>query len=213
MFARRHKPGWLKRLCHAIWPRTGFRRALRYIGHRVMRLSGSPYAIAAGFACGAGISFTPFLGFHFLLAGLWAWAIRGNIIASALGTVVGNPSTFPFIFGWIYFLGATLLGKQNTHTSFAETDLSLDTLLADPWGIFLPMSLGGVLTALVAWCVFFFPLRRLVAGYQKVRHGRLSSARHREKERRKKRADAEKAALEETSETEKADESSRRESA
>ncbi|MFR8207121.1 MAG: DUF2062 domain-containing protein [Alphaproteobacteria bacterium] len=34
------------------------------------------------------------MGFHLLLAALTAWIIRGNILASALGTAAGNPWTF-----------------------------------------------------------------------------------------------------------------------
>ena len=64
---------------------------------RLKRLQGTPYSIATGFACGVAISFTPFIGFHMILAALTAWLIRGNIIASAIGTIVGNPWTFPFI--------------------------------------------------------------------------------------------------------------------
>ena len=35
--------------------------------------------------------------FHILLAMLLALLIRGNLIASGIGTVVGNPWTFPLI--------------------------------------------------------------------------------------------------------------------
>jgi hypothetical protein len=34
---------------------------------------------------------------HFVLSALLAYIARANIIASAIGTVVGNPWTFPFI--------------------------------------------------------------------------------------------------------------------
>ena len=66
----------------------------------------SNYAIASGVACGAMVSFTPLLGLHFLLAIMFAFLIRGNLIAALTGTFVGNPITFPFIWGLIYNVGA-----------------------------------------------------------------------------------------------------------
>ena len=59
-----------------LWPRRGWTRMALYIQHRLGRLPGTPYRIAAGFACGAAISFTPFLGLHFVLAALGALALR-----------------------------------------------------------------------------------------------------------------------------------------
>ena len=74
---------------------NGLKRTLKYWLHRISRIPDSTYAISAGIAFGASISFTPFVGLHFILAGLLAWVFRANIIASAIGTIVGNPWTFP----------------------------------------------------------------------------------------------------------------------
>ncbi len=146
-----------------VWPQSGWRRASRYLAHRVRRLPGTPYAIAAGFACGAAVSMTPFPGFHFLLAGLLAWAIGGSILASAIGTAVGNPWTFPFIWIWIYQSGSWLLG--NTEVLTAD-EISLNFLLDHPMDVFLPMLVGSIPTAALTWLVFFLPVRRMVESYQ-----------------------------------------------
>lgn len=97
MFLRGKKQGFWLKVQNLIWPKMGLSRAWRYLVHRMARLSASPHAIALGFAAGAFVSFTPFIGFHFILAGLLAFSLRASIIASAIGTVVGNPVTFPFI--------------------------------------------------------------------------------------------------------------------
>jgi len=97
MFLRRKSPGFWLRVRNLIWPKMGLSRAWRYVVHRMARLKASPHAIALGFAAGAFASFTPFVGLHFILAGLIAFALRSSILASAIGTVVGNPLTFPFI--------------------------------------------------------------------------------------------------------------------
>ena len=178
----------------------GFRRAARYFGYRVLRLPGSAYAIAGGFAWGAAISFTPFIGLHIVISALAAWISRCSIIASAIGTVVGNPWTFPFIWGFIYRVGGGLLGMD------AEEAPALETLsglfreiwhLAGNWILLIvgleesietgksgealwivirtilwPMFVGSLPTALIVWLVFYLPLRRLVEGYQSRRRRR-----------------------------------------
>lgn len=172
MFKRRIPLPFHQRAGSYIWPRGGWRRSGAYVAHRLRRLPGTPYRIAAGFASGAAISFTPFIGLHFVLAAALALAVRGNVIAAAIGTVVGNPWTFPFIWLWTYSLGRWILGYGQT-TKVLPEDFSFQDIFENPFDVLLPMVLGGVPTALVAWFVFFLPLQRAVAGYQKARKRRL----------------------------------------
>ena len=76
--------------------------------HRLARLPGTPHSIAAGFACGVAMSFTPLVGVHILLALFLSWLIGGSLFSAVIGTIVGNPWTFPFIWLWIYNLGLWL---------------------------------------------------------------------------------------------------------
>ena len=108
MFDRRDKLDAFQRVISFFWPAMGWRRTSHYFKHRLGRIPGSPYEIAAGFACGAAISFSPLVGLHFILGAIWAWSIRANIISSAIGTALGNPWTFPFIWIWIYQCGLWL---------------------------------------------------------------------------------------------------------
>jgi len=170
LFDRRHKPSLGLRARNLLWPRIGWRRATRYLAHRVRRIPGTPYAIAAGFACGAAISMTPFPGLHFILSGILAWIIGGSILASAIGTAVGNPWTFPFIWIWIYQLGGWILGAGD---GLGEQTITLGFLLDHPMDVFLPMLVGSIPTAFLAWIVFFVPLRRMVESYQGHRRDRL----------------------------------------
>ncbi len=170
LFRPRNKPPMLRRVRQFVWPSSGWNRALTYIRHRLARLPGSSYSIAAGFACGAAISFTPFVGLHFILGGLLAWAIRANIVASAIGTAVGNPWTFPFIWTWIYELGTWILGWRSAADN--EFELSLSFLLAHVGKVFVPMIVGGIPTAAVAWVAFYFPMLYLVEEYKRVRRAR-----------------------------------------
>jgi len=155
-----------------LWPRTGWRRAGAYLAHRLRRLPGTPHSIAAGFACGAAISFTPFLGLHFLVGAAGAWLMGGNLFASAVGTVVGNPWTFPLIWLISYRLGAFVLGQDGT--AELPEKLSMAYIFDNPEAVLLPMTLGGVPMAVVAWFVSYWIVRRAVDRYQRMRRARMS---------------------------------------
>ena len=172
MFKRRHPLPFHKRAGAFVWPRSGWRRSGAYVAHRLRRLPGTPYRIAAGFASGAAISFTPFIGLHFVLAALLAVAVRGNVVAAAIGTVVGNPWTFPLIWLWTYSLGRWALGGGHGLKVLPE-NTSFQHIVDHPFEILLPMVVGGIPTAIVAWFVVFWPLQRTVSEYQKARKRQL----------------------------------------
>ncbi len=180
MFQRRSPQPFLVRTRDLLWPRKGWRRASSYIAHRVRRLPGTPYRIAAGFASGAAISFTPFIGLHFVGGAVLAMALRGNLMASAIGTVIGNPWTFPIIWLWIYTFGQWLLGGEALTELPAA--LSLTYIFENPLEILWPMTVGGVPTAVAAWFAFFWPIRLAVFRYQR---GRRKVMRRRARARRK----------------------------
>ena len=68
MFKRRNSVNLLTKMRNFVWPELGWKRYGQYILMRLNRLKGTPREIAAGVACGVAISFTPFVGFHFVLA-------------------------------------------------------------------------------------------------------------------------------------------------
>ena len=194
MFRRRFPLPFHHRLRDFLWPRAGFRRSVRYIAHRLGRIPGSPYSIACGFAVGAAISFTPLIGFHVLLSALVAWIMRANYLAMLIGTLVGNPWTFPLIWHWIYRNGIWMLGEpQRAHPDagvmrvlwdfvvggvdyigtgifFAEWDVDLAARLAglqtDIVAVIWPMIVGCIPSVILVWGVLFVALRRMISLYQ-----------------------------------------------
>jgi uncharacterized protein len=177
MFSRRNKISWGARLRNFVWPRAGWRRSTEYLRHRIFRLPGTPYAIAAGVACGAAVSFTPFVGFHFVLAALLAWLLRARIVASAVGTAVGNPWTFPFIWVWLHELGtwmgvggASAAGDLDFASMFAailQALLRFDMiyLFETAWPVMAPMLAGSIPTAIIVWFIFYLPMKPMIASY------------------------------------------------
>lgn len=170
MFKRRHEQGYWQKIRGFVWPRSGWRRAGVYVMHRLRRLPGTPHSIATGFACGAAISFTPFVGLHIAIGGLFAWAVGGNVVAAVIGTVVGNPWTFPFIWLGVHHLGSLMLG-WNVGDTLPE-GLTLTYILDHPLAVLGPLTVGSVPVGAVAWLAFYWPVRRLVADYQELRRRR-----------------------------------------
>ncbi len=174
LFGRREPTALSERIRVFMWPRRSWARSSKYIFHRLHRLRSSPHAIALGCAIGVFVSFTPFLGFQLMLAGLLAWLSRASIIASMLGTFIGNPLTFPFIWMGAYQLGTFVLAKEAIHQSI---DLSVGILhfsAEQLWLLVLPMTIGGLSLGVVAAALCYFPLRRAVEIYQRRRDVRTA---------------------------------------
>ncbi len=174
MFKRRDKRPTLEIAREFVAPRRGWRRVIYYWRHRMQRLPDSPTRIALGFACGVFASFTPFFGFHFMVAAGLAWICGGNILASAIGTFVGNPLTFPFIAASSIWMGEKLLGID-IHIDFSE--LSFQEMAAhlvhNVWSLMLPYFVGGLAPGLATAFVFFHLVKPVVARYQHRRKMKL----------------------------------------
>ena len=153
MFRRRVPLSFAGKVRETLWPRKGFARLYSYLIQRVLRMPGSAYSLASGFACGVAVSFTPLLGFHLLLAIGLAYFIRGNMATALLGTLFGNPWTFPLIFVLLQAIGERIIHY------FGFTSLSATPEAGDVYGQFLayfiPMALGGVLMFILSWLVSF----------------------------------------------------------
>ena len=113
-----------------------------YIVLRILRLRSSDYSLAAGFAAGVFASTTPFIGVHLVIAAGLAWLVRGNIMMSLVGTLAGNPWTFPLIWAGTYTLGSWILGVDGSVHDLSQLDFAL--LLHYP---------GVVLVSMVVGCI------------------------------------------------------------
>lgn len=172
MFRRREKPGLVDRLRQMVWPAMGWTRTWTYYRHRVSRISGTPYFIACGLASGAAISITPMIGFHFILAAVLAFILRGSIVAALVGTFFGNPWTFPAIWYGTFKIGSFILGGGGS----VPATLTIEHIMHQPDSVFYPMLIGCVPPAIIVWMLIFFPARDMVEHYQRRRVRRLKSA-------------------------------------
>ena len=204
VFKRRNPRTWLRFIADGFWPKGGWRRAFGYIAHRLRRLPDPPHRIARGVAAGVFVCFTPFFGFHFILAAIVAFAIQGNILAALLATFIGNPLTFPLIAALSLELGNWMLGIesgaplpqvfngfasaalqlwQNAMAVFGPEQAQWDRLAGFFWGVFWPYTAGGFFPGLATATAAYSLAVPVVTAYKKRR---LKKARERYEKRLKK---------------------------
>ena len=192
MFKRRERRSIFRFFYEVIFSLKGISRAIEYVGIRLKRIPDTPHKISLGMSCGIFASFTPLFGLHFLIAGLLSYLLRANVLASLIGTFVGNPITFPIITVFNLKLGEWILGSSEhssgdggkifegfldfifliyksffTEGSIGENNIPRMNEFLD--GIFIPYSLGGLILGIFIAVVSYFLLRPLVATYQKKR--------------------------------------------
>jgi len=177
LFRRREPAHFWDRVRTLLWPRRSFSRSFQYFAKRILRLSGSPHAIAAGVAAGVFSSFTPFVGFHFLLACALAYLIAGNMIAATLGTAIGNPITFPLIWGATLGIGRFMLTgvrpPDDTPVGLGHMLYHLD--FAVLWGpVLKPMIVGSIPLGLAFGAVAYLLTRSATAAFRNRRRERLA---------------------------------------
>jgi len=159
LFRRRQRVGLWERLRVWLWPRRSFARSFRYMGKRIVRISGSPHAVALGLSIGVYASFTPLFGFHIIIAILVAWGLSANIAAAAIGTAFANPLTMPFIFAITYALGRMLWNASDDGepVSFIEFFHRLEEYdFADIGEAFFQALMGSIVLGAVVALVTYF---------------------------------------------------------
>lgn len=169
LFGRRKPPQWGEKIRVWLWPRRNWSRSTRYVVYRLWRLRATPHAIALGCATGVFASCTPFLGVHFILAGVLAWMTRSSILASAMGTFFGNPLTFPFIWIASYKLGSWALG-EDTNTDIIDLSGGIFKNSFDQiWPLMKPMTVGGIPLGILAGSIAYFIAKKAAESYHAKR--------------------------------------------
>ncbi|WP_117194250.1 DUF2062 domain-containing protein [Rhizobium terrae] len=176
-FRRRTPLGFRERLVRAVLPPGGFRRSLGYYRLKVMRIGGSPHAVAAGLAVGVVSAWTPILGIHILLAIPVAYLLGGSMIAAALGTAFANPLTLPIIWPLTWEIGQAILGRDtsgHSHLDLAALFSHLD--LSQLWRPILePMLIGSIPPGLACGLVFYVVTYCAVRSFRNRRLERLTA--------------------------------------
>lgn len=153
---------------------TGFKR---YFMGRLRSLNGEPSSIAAGVAWGVAVTFTPFVGLHALMAMSIAWISGASVLAAAVGTVVGNPWTFPFIWLAVYYTGRWLMeGRTDvlpaidfehvfSQAGRALMNFNFDNFATDVWPVVKVMMVGCIPFCIAAWIISYYIILKMLAKF------------------------------------------------
>jgi len=174
MFKRRKPRSTLQKARQIVWPSMGWKRLGTYLKHRILRLDDTPHNIALGLALGAGVSFSPLMMTHLIQGGIFAFIFRANIPAALIGTVVGNPWTFPFIWWLSLAVGSaifTAIGMPIEASPPVDMSLSKlwEMLRHDPMRIALPWLLGGYILCVIVTAGLYPIYLNLIRGAQRAR--------------------------------------------
>ena len=81
-----------------------------------------------------------------------------------IGTFVGNPITFPFIWGLIYKVGAF---ATSTKHKVINHEINFDMIITQTYDIFFPMLLGGAILAIPVWLITYLLTHSFISSYKK----------------------------------------------
>ncbi|MDT4840170.1 TIGR03546: family protein [compost metagenome] len=142
----------------------------------MLRITASPHAVAAGLAVGVFSAFTPFFGFHLIIAIVLAYFLAGNIAAAALGTTLANPLTLPFIWGSTYELGRFVISGDIESAPPLHLGHALQTMkFGEVWTPLLkPMLFGSTILGAVFAVIAYFVTRFAVTAFRRRRLERLA---------------------------------------
>ncbi|MHA1128266.1 MAG: DUF2062 domain-containing protein [Alphaproteobacteria bacterium] len=199
LFKRKNKQSLVHRIRDIVFPRKGWRRGVKYMGHRVKRLPDSPHNIALGGGIGIFTCFSPLFGLHMAFAVIVSFLLRANVLAAFLTTFFGNPLTYPFIVAGSINLGRWILGRSSSnedyeavHTAFWDAvkglwqtikswfgsgESALDEMTAFLTDVFIPYNIGGTILGAIAGAIFYFLFKPAIRAYQHMHVQRMNEVR------------------------------------
>ena len=117
---------------------------------KIYRIRDFPESVAIGLAWGVAVSFTPLLGFHLIICYIGTISMRGNLIAATVGSVIGNPWTFPF-----FFFAAYKLGLNSIYSPLDNYEFKIDFLIENFNRLFFPTLIGSLPIAIAGWFITY----------------------------------------------------------
>ena len=140
----------------------------------MLRLRGTPDAVARGFAVGLLVAFTPTIGLQLILAAAIATLLRASRPAALIPVWITNPATIPAIYTFTYNVGSWFWRGPVPSLFHAQLDKVVERISNSRWhelgerlnahlefgaDIFVSLWIGGILVGGIAAAVSY-PLVR-----------------------------------------------------
>lgn len=140
---------------------------MRYITDRIrgiFKLDDSPNQLAAAFAAGVFIAFSPTVGLHTLTCLLIAWLFRLSKIVVLTAAFVNNPWTIVPMYGFCLWFGMKITGAEAATPAIAWNELTFRNAYAVLAPYLWPFVAGtlviGMFAAVVAYGVMYWAVVR-----------------------------------------------------
>ncbi|KWT72021.1 hypothetical protein APY04_0304 [Hyphomicrobium sulfonivorans] len=147
---------------------------------RMLQQRATAHEIALGCALGAFVSITPLLGVQTLMAIVMAFVLRASVPAAIVGTFIGNPLSWPFIWVSTYLMGLQMVGLEGAFDAAAvQRNIELlGNALLDPspqlldataalfWPLLWPMLAGSLPIGLLTAAVVYYVSRNSVRAWR-----------------------------------------------
>ncbi len=163
--------------------RMHVRRWLHEHSLKLLAIRDTPEAIAGGVAIGIFFGFMPLLGFKTILAILFAWLTRSNILAAVIAGALHDVLFLfmPLVYRWEYQVGYWLLSHPH-HLPPRLTEFHWEGFSWRVWREFFgdvgkPLVLGGAVCSTPFAIVSYFIARRVVRRHQLKKQAREAAGR------------------------------------
>jgi uncharacterized protein (DUF2062 family) len=130
---------------------------------RLLTIDRSPHIVALSSAIGMIIGFSPYIGFHTVLAIGISYFFNLPVYPLILGAYITNPITIVFIYAFCYKVGL-ILTDTNVDIVLDWSKLNWDIMVHSVkqilWPLFVGCHLIGILVAIVTYFVVYFIIKK-----------------------------------------------------
>lgn len=151
---------------------------MKYITDRIrslFRLNDTPHRLAAAFALGVFIAFSPTIGIHTVSCLLLAWVFRLSKFVVITAGFINNPWTIVPMYGFCLWIGMKITGVTATaHIAWNDLSLGNAYMILRPY--LWPFVAGTLVTGAVASVVSYGVVYWAIIRYRKQKEGTYSPA-------------------------------------
>lgn len=140
---------------------------MKYVKDRIrsiFSLDGSPNELAAAFALGVFIAFSPTIGLHTISCLLFAWIFRLSKVVVFTATFINNPWTIVPIYGFCLWFGMKITGGDPAAPSITWNEITLrnawEILTPYLWPFVAGTVVVGLIAALIAYLIMYWAIIR-----------------------------------------------------
>lgn len=130
----------------------------------IMKLDDSPHKLAAAFALGIFIAFSPWLGLHIVSCIVLAWLFRLNKVVVLTASFINNPWTIVPMYAFCLWFGFKITGSDAPVPDIAWADIGFRDMITLLKPFIWPYVAGtlaiGAAAAIIGYGTFFWGVRR-----------------------------------------------------